>query len=360
MANTVNNQLLSEAVQHSQLLLSYIAEHGIDISEDQINILTKAKQLNSENKWTPEEEAKFWHTYQKMVKLIQPVTINSLLATIEQPINSPTLWQKLIKQKIKPALAHSAVKLYTTFALLSMAVMLILQIYSVIGTTLLKSIEKASIRMKEIEVQVSDLSLIDKSTNKRTSLQIGILQSEFEELENEKNSSIKLLESWHNLEFLRFRKDTPETQIEQGGIASGDMMMMPGQNPAYMERVDVLQSANNTNLILNIYILPLLYGLLGGFAFVLRNLTTEIEKMLFSHESRINYTLRINLGALLGLIVGLFWGDRSELSQSFIANLSPLAVAFLAGYSVEFIFKLFDNIISTILKTNLKQEDSKK
>ena len=102
------------------------------------------------------------------------------------------------------------------------------------------------------------------------------------------------------------------------------------------------------------YILPLLYGLLGSLAYVLRNLPAEIREMLFSKESNINYALRITLGALLGLIVGLFWGETSSLSKLFIANLPPLAVAFLAGYSVEFIFKLFDLIINTITKNNKK------
>ena len=356
MATNTNNHLLGEAVIHSQLLLSYIAEHGIDIEAKQINILTHAKHFDANSEWTADEEAIFWFTYQQVVKLIRPVTINSLLATIEQPILNQNFVQRMFKQKVKQASAHIAVRRYTTLALFSMVMMLLLQIYSVVGTTLLKTIEQASTRMKEIELQLTDLSLIDKSKNKRTSMQFGMLQSEFEELENEKNSSIELLNYWHNIEFLDFSSDeiTPATEQENEFIGG------PGMNPAYIERVNVVQSANNVHLILNIYILPLIYGLLGGFAFVLRNLTTEIKEMLFTKESRINYTLRISLGALLGLIVGLFWGDNSSIGQNFIADLSPLAVAFLAGYSVEFLFKLFDNIISTILKTNVKKEDSKK
>ncbi len=350
---TLNNHyLLHEAVQHSQLILSYIAENGIEIRREYVQTLTHSKYLATENKWTEEAEAEFWLSYQKVSRLIQPATIDSLVATIERPIIEPNFLQKIFKKKTFPSPSHRAVKVYRTLTYTAVAILLLLQIYSVIGTTLLRKIEQNTVRMKEIEQKVTDLSMINKSVNQRTSVQIGILQSQFEELEYEKNSSIELLKYWQKLKFLDFSKDKAKPEkAEQENFG-------PGHNPSYIDRVNIVQSANNTHLILNLYLLPLLYGLLGALAFVLRNLPREIKQMLFSKESNINYTLRITLGALLGLIVGLFWGDNSSVSRLFLANLPPLAVAFLAGYSVEFIFKLFDLIINTILKGNKKDTES--
>lgn len=50
--------------------------------------------------------------------------------------------------------------------------------------------------------------------------------------------------------------------------------------------------------------------------------------------------MRVALGILAGVIVGLFNGLSAQLS------VPPLAVAFLAGYGVEAVFSMFDGIIA--------------
>lgn len=49
--------------------------------------------------------------------------------------------------------------------------------------------------------------------------------------------------------------------------------------------------------------------------------------------------MRLALGALSGLVVGLFTGLTTQLS------LPPLAMAFLAGDGVEALFSTFDGIV---------------
>jgi hypothetical protein len=49
--------------------------------------------------------------------------------------------------------------------------------------------------------------------------------------------------------------------------------------------------------------------------------------------------MRVILGALAGIVVGLF----NDLTTQF--NLPQLAIAFLAGYGVEAVFSMFDNLI---------------
>jgi hypothetical protein len=49
--------------------------------------------------------------------------------------------------------------------------------------------------------------------------------------------------------------------------------------------------------------------------------------------------MRTMLGALMGMVVGLFSGLSSQLS------LPPLALAFLAGYGVEAVFSMFDGLV---------------
>jgi hypothetical protein len=103
-------------------------------------------------------------------------------------------------------------------------------------------------------------------------------------------------------------------------------------------------------LVLNFlgaYVLPALYGLLGACAFVLRQLSDEIGKLRFAHDRQVQYTLRLNIGLLGGLAVG--WFVNPGESGSAIANLSPLALAFVAGYGSDLLFALLDRIVGAFV-----------
>jgi hypothetical protein len=91
------------------------------------------------------------------------------------------------------------------------------------------------------------------------------------------------------------------------------------------------------------YVLPALYGLLGACAFVLRQLSADIAELRFANDLRVRYTLRLNIGLLAGLAVG--WFITPDQSASVIANLSPLALAFVAGYGSDLLFAVLDRIV---------------
>ncbi len=98
---------------------------------------------------------------------------------------------------------------------------------------------------------------------------------------------------------------------------------------------------------LQIYFLPLLYGLLGAATFVLRTLSTEIKTLTYSYDSEIRFRLRLSLGALAGMAVGWFLKPDSV---SGLVSLSPMALAFLMGYNVEVLFSIMDKFIEVISK----------
>jgi hypothetical protein len=91
--------------------------------------------------------------------------------------------------------------------------------------------------------------------------------------------------------------------------------------------------------ILLSFILPILIGTIGAIAYVIRAISDQIKTSTFSTSSPIQHLMRVALGALSGLVVGLFNGLSSQIS------LPPLAIAFLAGYGVEAVFSMFDGLI---------------
>ena len=96
------------------------------------------------------------------------------------------------------------------------------------------------------------------------------------------------------------------------------------------------------------YILPLSYGLLGACAHILRMLKREIREVTFSPTSVISFRLRWPLGMLSGIAVGWFFGPEQLPGE--LSALQPLALAFLAGYSVELLFTGMDNLIDAFTK----------
>jgi hypothetical protein len=104
----------------------------------------------------------------------------------------------------------------------------------------------------------------------------------------------------------------------------------------------VLRIEERANLVVGIFtsfILPILFGAIGAVAYVIRTISDQIKTSTFSHSSPIRHLMRVALGALSGVVVGLFVGLSSQLS------LPPLALSFLAEYGVEAVFSMFDGII---------------
>ena len=104
-----------------------------------------------------------------------------------------------------------------------------------------------------------------------------------------------------------------------------------------------LLNSKSTLDILSQYVLPLLYGLLGSLAYILRTLSREIQNVTFTRGSEIRYSLRWPLGMLGGVTVGLFF-DPADLTG--FAAITPLGLAFLAGYGVELLFTGLDRMVS--------------
>lgn len=100
------------------------------------------------------------------------------------------------------------------------------------------------------------------------------------------------------------------------------------------------------------YILPLLYGAMGAFAFILRKLSDPVGRLTYAYDARVSYTLRLHIGALGGLAVGWFINGNAPISglggsaASGLVALSPLALAFAAGYASDLLFTALDKVVA--------------
>ena len=97
------------------------------------------------------------------------------------------------------------------------------------------------------------------------------------------------------------------------------------------------------------YLLPLLYGILGAYAFVLRKLAEPLDTLNYGHDMQGSYTLRLQIGALAGLAVGWFINGSQPVAG--VASLSPVALAFAAGFGSDLLFATLDKIVGAFTPT---------
>lgn len=150
-------------------------------------------------------------------------------------------------------------------------------------------------------------------------------------------SSVHLVTTVANLPFRLVGLRPFKTPEEYGGDQDEQNQVMKGQ-------LDLILA------MLAGYLLPMMYGLLGACAFVLRKLSDEIDKFTYAHDARVRYSLRLNVGLLSGLAVGWFIKPGTG-SDATLVSLSPLALAFIAGYGSDLFFAALDKIVQAFAPT---------
>lgn len=346
LRGTHDGENLSRSVVNAKLMLVHASEQGIDISEELTQKIVKAKYLQANNKWTEQDEAEFWHTFKEISKTIQPVTIDSILAANDKT-TKPTLTSRIFGKREGMTLTRKAVRRYTRYAVLSLAIMLIVQIYALIGTTVVNNINDQEAQIKKLEQEII-LQQRLQSVQKARSLEL-----EKDVVVDKREKNIELLARWlRPIDYLLF--NTPADLSDFRLSKSKKKQKVEVYEKINDLAIRVRESAQHPLLIINSYILPLLYGLLGAYAYVLRVLSDEIKTITYSKDSDIKYILRINLGALAGLAVGLLFTPDAEHFVSL--NLPPLTLAFVAGYSIEFVFTAVDKFIGGATRLRAKEE----
>ena len=94
---------------------------------------------------------------------------------------------------------------------------------------------------------------------------------------------------------------------------------------------------------LNLIVLPMLLGLLGAYAYVLRTVSREIRERSFSENSALHHVVRLSLGALAGIAVG--WILKPE-QIGLLSSVPAWVMAFVAGYGIELLFAFLDRIVA--------------
>jgi hypothetical protein len=343
---------LAAALGDAELLLTHAVREGLGVSPEIIDHLVLTHSLFSAGTMTDAQEVQFWTVFGALSKLVCPVTVSSLRATMDTraPAAEPAhaFWRWFGIGDGVRSLARRAVMAYTIMTMATLLVLLVVQIYWLFGVTLTGDIKGLKTAAATNKTEIAGIALQREQARSASWKGRSIAELDFESkllaevgsnMELRKESSYDMLETWSTpWEFIWGVK---ASCLRNG---NGDAGMAP-----LCEKTARLQAAKVVLDNLQRYALPLLYGFLGACVFTLRTLASQIRARAYSESSNIDFRIRLCLGTLGGLVSAWFLIPGS--TEAIPSNISPFALAFLAGYSIELVFTAMDRIIAAFTKS---------
>jgi hypothetical protein len=317
-----------DALKGAELLLDFAARNGIknekldekEFSAAATNIAATKEKYDA-TALTPVERSNFYEVYWKLAQLMQPVSVNSIRDSY------PSLGERRFRYRFFGPLkwysqADIAVDRWKRRAVLVLIALLVVQVYWVTGAALIEGIKALDSQPKAATATSTPTPSPAEQVKEEVKTQIR------------RDTLYRLLDSWWQLCLLPPNvKRLPYKQADDPTLQTAT------------KASSLLECCTQVVNVLQVYILPLLYGLLGAHAYVLRELIRENRERVFRTESETAYRMRIILGLLAGLAIG--WFARPDpASSGIVAKLGPFALSFLAGYSVEVLFSAMDRFVS--------------
>lgn len=316
---------LLAAIDEMELLLSHSTQAGIVVPMKRIEAFVKAKRAALEGTLDDQVEIGFWHEFQELGQQLKPISIDSLKATRKRYGSKRP--QGLFKWSNKRSHAGQAVRHYQIWSVVALFLLLCTQIYTIFGSNAVNDIQSLSNKIEaellKIEGLYSRVAASSPEENRRITELIREADTRLSQMNDRLEASYELLMVWFPLELDVFDPQKP-------------------QDPLRLQIAHIILES------LSRYLLPLLYGLLGACVYVLRTLSLEIKKLIYTVESDIRFQLRIYLGTLAGLAIG--WLITEQSAPGLLQSVTPIALAFIAGYSVELLFSAMDSIIDAFTR----------
>lgn len=331
------NRTVNDLIEEAQLLLRYAAQQGLDVDKNVISVIVKSKHLVTTDKWTPDVETEFWDAFNYIAKKVKPVNIESLKATAKiYEAGTPFIGKLFRMQKV--SIAEKAVWRYRMISAAFLLILVISQIVWSYGISIVTEINKLPKSIEETTQKIQNIKAV-KGSAAADDPEMSILEAKIEEYKSKYDASFVALQKWNNLIRLKLpQQEMTFTKEIESGVKPIVILKKKIER-----QIITLQDAQFVLQVLQVYLLPLLYGFVGSCAYILRTLINEIKNVTYTSESNIGYLLRLQLGGLAGLAIGWF---ASPETFSIVKSLSPFALAFAAGYSVELLFSVLDRIIS--------------
>lgn len=355
-------------IDKCKILLTYCFENNIEVKDETIKIISEYDPNKSHE--IASEKERVWKAYRDLNSAIGDINVENILQINFFQRKSDSLYYKLFGSFFKlqqgtiikvQSHAKDIVKRIQIIGFLVLLLTIFVRGYSNLGASILANVERSWNAYSNLDVTDS----VYYKGNTKESIQLNRIRLEL-------SSSMYGLVNWNkrwitftqpltnigskvidNIPKLISNKSNREIGNFESKLVKYDKDKFDDIEKAYFD----LSSLTNLALIpIQTFILPFFYALLGTIAYVTRDLTYKIKNKTYNIRSNLSMGMRIFIGSLAGLTIGMFVSDKGATPLS-IQNLSSDALAFLAGYNIELLFNTMDKIIQGITGKQLLDDD---
>lgn len=368
---------LGQCVRDAELLAGYAGRFGVAIEDKVLKGISSARELFKQGLLRGDAEAEFYQNFIGLSKAVYPVTVQSLRSCIvERDFRKFVFWRRT------QTAADSILDAYRIWGFIALITLMVVQTYWVVGSFLTANIPMFSEDPK-VFLQALSERAIWSTTDSSNAPAAEASQTQATAENNKdvegKTEKPRAKEDDHNADqnakivdakvsramevMKKAKQDTYEWLLDiwaSPGVViatTSDWVLHPVHGDANASSGWLSGTVGKEVLnVVQTYVLPPLYGWVGAVAYVLRRLISEINARTYQENSNTSYNLRVYLGVLAGLAIGWFLAPDEKTNGNVLHVLSPLALAFLAGYSVELLFSAMDKLLEAF---STKQPGSK-
>lgn len=358
----IDSRRLSEACDNATELVSYLSSKGnlpdTIVTDDFFKILGKARS----GELDPSEEPKFWSNYSQLATHAKPVQIEALKFRNYMLDRSRADTRERIEYKRS---LNDIVKI-RWISLTSFVFTLFLLTYVSLTSTYLSTNKKLTDEAQQIEAQVFEgtrLYRIDKATksnpsnfgdssgsegsdgnifaldepvlagNENQDTLIELRQNAIAEINYHIEYNLSALD-FLQLKTASFARSTDTDATEQ--LQFSKVLLLRAQIEAHQGLINQLISS---------YLLPLFTSLLGVTVFILRRTSASLNSGQYRPYESSTYSYRLTLGVVGGIVIS--WFSTAD-TTGVVASLTPAALAFVVGYSIEVLYNVLDSIVKAL------------
>ena len=322
---------LKHSLNDAEILANYAVRNNVTGVQEAISGIATAREIFASANLNGDNQREFYENYSALASKIWPVSVASLKDSLEEYGVEVRGWFGF-GRKYKLSRAGIVGRRQSILATLVLIVLVVAQSYWLIGNTFILAappptaaeIEarrraESDLKAGKPDLTQTPVSAEEQKARDEKATAAGTLLEQSNRQDIHREEITRMLASWAWYFPMHIEKSDKEAGADRVFTICGRIL-------------DVLQQ----------YVLPLLYGLLGAMAFVIRTISQQARDRLYRVENETGYYLRIWLGILGGLAIGWFFKPSSE----GVGSISPLALAFVAGYSVDLLFTAMDRIVN--------------
>ena len=298
-----------EAVTGAEVLVAYAIRNNVQNVQDAIETVADSRDLLEKRQLSGEAQKKFYEAFAALASQIAPVTVASLKASLDDYGKERRLFPWDEPKRL--SCARLAARRKLRIGLIILIVLLCGQFYWAAGTNLIRNL---TVPETVVAVPSSGSPLLNATPSPANS-------------DQQKLMLVRQLRAWYRPFAHPPLHEPKEVEAKSGWtkqVVVGSLYV-----------ADVLQQ----------FVLPMLYGGLGAIAYALRTLAQQSRDRLYRAENETADSLRTWLGVIAGLAIGWFFAPDKSTGAG-LGALSPLALAFVAGYSVDLLFAAMDRLVA--------------